>query len=88
MRYYADYGSKKAKRKGGDAPNALVIFDENGYYMRCGLHMVEGRAAIFDHADSTVCGTGIAVNYLRECCKRIRRAEEFRIHPNLAADMV
>lgn len=87
MRYYADYGNKKAKRKGGDAPNALVIFNENGRYISSGSVCYEGIAAVFEHANSGVAGTGTSLDYLRESCKRISKAEAFRIHPALAARM-
>lgn len=83
-RFYFDYGSKAAKRKGGDAPNALVIFFDQWH----GGTAEQGRiydagAALTDEPNSPAVGTGVADQYLRECCKRRPEAECYRIHPNL-----
>lgn len=83
-RFYADYGTKQAKRKGGDAPNALVIFTD-AKQVQDGDLVYDAVAAVFDRPNSGVAATGVSRAYLRECCKRISESEAFRIRPNLKA---
>lgn len=84
IRFYADYGSKKAKRRGGDAPNALGILIDAKRFEDKDV-MYDAVAAVFDHKNSGVATTGVSRGYLRESCKRISESEARRIHPNLFA---
>lgn len=86
VRFYADYGSKKAKRKGGDAPNALAIIVD-AKRIENGDLVYDGMGAVFEHRNSGVASTGVSLSYLRESCKRISEAEAYRIHPNLRVYM-
>ncbi len=79
VRFYFDYGSAKAKRKGGDAPNALAVFVCNGIH-----NAAYGcTAALTEQPNSDVCGTSASLDYLRESCKRVSEAEAYRVHPKL-----
>lgn len=82
VRFYADYSNKKAKRKGGDAPNALAIFVDASQ-VEDGERTYDAVAAMFEHKNSGVGSTGVSRGYLRESCKRISEDEARRIHPNL-----
>lgn len=82
--FYADYGDKQTKRRGGDAPNALAVYVANGF-VSCGIEMVECAAALTLAPNAPVCGTFASTEYLREACKRISKAEAYRIHPRLRA---
>lgn len=82
FRFYADYGSKQAKRKGGDAPNAIALIPENSW-ISGGSIVTEGLVALFETPDSPVNGGGVGQEYLRDCCKRISEAAARRIHPEL-----
>jgi len=85
VRFYADYGDKRTKRSGGDAPNAIAVYGEP-YKIR-GDTMIEAIAALTSEPNSHVCGTSASLGYLRESCKRISEAEAYRIHPRLRAYM-
>lgn len=82
VRFYADYGTPAAKRKGGDAPNALAIFEDAKTAASDGPQY-DAIAALTDMRNSDVASTGVSSGYLRTCCKRISEAEAYRIHPQL-----
>lgn len=84
VRFYFDYGSAKAKRKGGDAPNALAALLSIG---TDGSGFVDVMAALTDEPNSPICGTTASREYIREACKRVSEAEAYRVHPNLRARM-
>lgn len=83
VRFYADYGDKRAKRRGGDAPNAIAVYGDT--FVIRGDAMIEAIAALTSECNSSVCGTSASLGYLRESCKRISEAEAYRIHPRLRA---
>lgn len=81
LRFYADYGDKSAKRRGGDAPNALAVYGDP--YVVRGDTMIECIAALTSDANSHVCATSASLAYIRESCKRISEEEAYRIHPKM-----
>lgn len=83
VRFYFDYGSAKAKRQGGDAPNALALLVANGCRSTW-----DAIAALTDEPNSPVCGTGVSPEYLREACKRVSQTEAYRVHPALKVRMI
>jgi hypothetical protein len=88
VRFYLDYGSKRAKRKGGPAPNALVLIVENGFQPAPypgGYGTWEAVVALTEHADSPVCGSSVSAEYLRESCKRTSEEKARETHPQMAA---
>ena len=83
VRFYFDYGTASAKRKGGDAPNALAVLVANGRE-RNGWGVCAG---LTDEPNSPVVGTSASYDYLRTACKRVSEAEAYRVHPNLKTYM-
>jgi len=43
----------------------------------------EAIAALFDRPNAPVAGTGVALDYLREKCKRVNETKAHTIHPVL-----
>lgn len=82
IRFYADYGDKRAKRRGGDAPNALAVYIGDAWTER-GERMLGCAAAITDARNAPVCSTSASRAYIRESCKRISEAEAYRLHPKM-----
>lgn len=83
VRFYFDYGNKRDKRRGGDAPNALAALVCNGTWFVDGMPMIEVASALTCEPNAPVCGGAAALLYLAECCKRVSEAEAYRVHPRL-----
>lgn len=83
VRFYFDFGSATAKRRGGDAPNALAVFPDNV----CPDGSREAIAALTDEPNAPVCGTSVSLDYLRRACKRVAETEAYRVHPALRERM-
>ena len=80
IRFYLEFKDKSKRRSGGNVVAALVL---NGAYWSSGKLCYEAIAALFEQPDSPVAGTGVALDYLREKCKRISEAKARAIHPTL-----
>lgn len=82
VRFYQDFGTKKAKRAYWDssklavAPNCLALFVHNN-----GGN--EGFVAITDRHDSHVSVSSVSTEYLRKHCVRCSEEVARMIHPNL-----
>ncbi len=55
----------------------------NGSYWSSDKLCYEAIAALFEQPNSPVAGTGVALDYLRQKCKRISEAKARTIHPAL-----
>jgi len=55
----------------------------NGLYLSNGKLCYEAIAAVFALHNSRVAGTGVALDYLRQKCRRISEAKARKIHPAL-----
>ena len=80
IRFYLEFPNKSKCRPGGTVVAALVL---NGSYWSSGTICYEAIAAVFDWPNSPVAGTGVALDYLRQKCKRISEAKARSIHPVL-----
>jgi hypothetical protein len=80
IRFYLEFTDKSKRRSGGNVVAALVL---NGIYWSTGRACYEAIAALFDRPNAPVAGTGVALDYLRERCKRISEAKARSIHPLL-----
>ena len=80
VRFYLEFSDSSKRQSGGTVVAALVI---NGSYWSSGKLCYEAIAALFDRPNSPVAGTGVALDYLRQNCKRISEARARIIHPAL-----
>ena len=82
IRFYLEFTDRAKRKPGGTVVAVLVL---NGTYESNGKICYEAIAGLFDHSNAPVAGTGVALDYLREKCKRIREAKARAIHPALFA---
>ncbi len=82
IRFYLEFTNKYKRQSGGNVVAALVL---NGSYWSSGKVCYEALAAVFDYPNAPVAGTGVALDYLRQRCKRISETKARRIHPALFA---
>ena len=80
IRFYEEFTDKSKRKPGGTVVAARVL---NGIYRSSGKACYEALAGLFDHPDSPVAGTGVAVDYLHQNCKRISEIKARTIHPVL-----
>ena len=80
VRFYLEFTDKSKRWPGGTVVAALVL---NGSYWSSGRLCYEAIAALFDRPNSPIAGTGVALDYLRQKCKRISEAKARIIHPAL-----
>jgi hypothetical protein len=80
IRFYLEFKDKSKRRPGGNVVAALVL---NGAFWSSGKLCYEALAALFDEPDAPVAGTGVALDYLRERCKRVSETRARAIHPAL-----
>jgi hypothetical protein len=78
IRFYLEFTDKSKRKPGGTVIAALVL---NGSYRSGGTICYEALAAVFDWPNSPVAGTGVALDYLRQKCKRSGEAKARTIHP-------
>lgn len=87
IRFYQEFDSKSKTRPTGNCLAVLAgnITDApgNGIFFSGKTACYEAIAGLFDHADSAVAVTSVAVDYLREKCKRVPEAKARKIHPAL-----
>ena len=60
---------------------AVLVF--NGAYWSSGELCYEAIAALFEAPNAPVAGTGVALKYLRQRCKRVREVKVRAIHSAL-----
>ena len=82
LRFYLEHKDKSKRQPGGTVVAALVL---NGTYWSSGRCCYEAVAALFDWPNSPVAGTGVALDYLREKCKRIPYGQTGRTSPSASA---
>ena len=80
IRFYLEFTDTSKRASGGNVVAAFVI---NGAYLSRGTSCYEAIAALFDHPDAPVTGTGVALVYLRRRCKRISEVKARLVHPAL-----
>ena len=80
MCFYEEFSDKSKRSSAGTIVAALVC---NGRYWSSGKLCFEAIAGLFDQPNSPVAGTGVALDYLRQKCKRIGEAKARTIHPAL-----
>jgi hypothetical protein len=80
LRFYLEFNDPRKRRSVGTVVAALVV---NGPYWSSGRRCYEAVAALFDTPNAPVAGTGVALDYLRQKCKRVSEARARAIHPAL-----
>lgn len=80
IRFYLEFRDKSKRKPAGNVVAALVL---NGAYWSSGKFCYEAVAGLFEGPDSPVAGTGVALDYLRQRCKRISEAKARAVHPVL-----
>ena len=80
IRFYLEFKDKSKRQPGGNVVAALVL---NGAYWSSGKLCYEALAALFEEPNAPVAGTGVALVYLRERCKRVSEVRARAIHPAL-----
>ena len=80
IRFYLEFQDTAKRRCDGNVVAALVC---NGSYWSGGVLCYEALAALFDRPNAPVASTGVALDYLRRKCKRIRETTARNIHPAL-----
>jgi hypothetical protein len=83
IRFYAEY-----RDTGKTQPCGTVVAIETEYHSvqnlgdRWGL-VYDGYGAVFSRPNSPVATTGVALDYLRDYCKRVTESEARETHPRL-----
>jgi hypothetical protein len=80
IRFYLEFTDKSKVESGG---NVVAVLALNGAYWSSGKLCYEAIAALFEQSDSPVAGTGVALEYLRQRCRRVSEARARAIHPAL-----
>jgi hypothetical protein len=80
MCFYEEFSDTSKRSSAGTIVAALVC---NGLYWSSGRVCYEAVAGLFDQPNSPVAGTGVALDYLRQRCKRIGEVKARTIHPAL-----
>jgi hypothetical protein len=80
IRFYEEFNDRSKRKASGTVVAALVL---NGTYGSGSKVCCEAIAGLFDQPDSPVAGTGVALDYLRQRCRRISEIEARAIHPAL-----
>lgn len=83
VRFYLDFESPSAKRRGKDEGNVTAVFVCNGTYWGGATLCYEGLGAIYYYPNSPVASTSISLDWLHKCAKRISESTARRIHPLL-----
>jgi hypothetical protein len=78
--FYQEFSDKSKHRSAGTIIAVLLC---NGLYCSDGKVCYEAIAGVFDQRNSPVAGTGVALDYLHQKCKRISEAKARSIHPAL-----
>ena len=78
IRFYVEFHDKSKCQPGG---NVVAVLALNGAYWSSGRLCYEALAALFEQPDSPVASTGVALDYLRQRCKRISEVQARAIHP-------
>jgi multisubunit Na+/H+ antiporter MnhG subunit len=80
IRFYLEFTDKSKRQSGGTVVAVLAL---NGCHWSSGKLCYEAIAALFEQSNSPVASTGVALNYLRQHCRRISEAKARTIHPAL-----
>jgi hypothetical protein len=80
IRFYLEFNDQSKRQPGG---NVVAVLALNGAYWSSGKLCYEAIPALFEQPDSPVAGTGVALAYLRQRCKRVSEAKARAIHPAL-----
>jgi hypothetical protein len=80
IRFYEEFTDKSKRKPGGTVVAALVL---NRTYLSNEKVCYEAIAGLFDQPNSPVAGTGVALDYLRQRCRRISEIKARVIHPAL-----
>lgn len=80
IRFYLEFVDKSKRQPGG---NVVAVLALNGAYWSSGKLCYEAIAALFEQPDSPVAGSGVALDYLRQRCRRVSEVQARAIHPAL-----
>ncbi len=80
IRFYQEF-EDRSKRRSSSTIVAVCVC--NGLYFRSGKACYEGFVGVFDRLNSPVNFSGVALDYLREKCKRVSETQARTIHPAL-----
>lgn len=80
IRFYLEFTDPSRRKSGG---NVVALLALNGIYWSDGTPCCEAIAALFDRPNAPVAGTGVALDYLRQKCKRIGEVKARTIRPAL-----
>jgi hypothetical protein len=89
VRFFVEYPDVRAKRKSGKGTgtnhsgNVLATFPDNTFRSIDSGWCIEAVGAVYNHPNSAVASTSVAIEYIRNQCKRISESVARRIHPNL-----
>jgi hypothetical protein len=80
IRFYQEFEDRSKRRPCGTIVAACVC---NGPYFSSSKACYDGFVGVFDRPNSPVNVSGVALDYLREKCKRVSEAIARTIHPAL-----
>lgn len=87
IRFYQEFANKSKTKPTGNVIAALAGrvtgAAGNGIFFSGGVACYEAVAGLFDDPNSPVASTAVAVDVLREKCKRVSEAKARQVHPNL-----
>jgi hypothetical protein len=82
IRFYEEFCDKSKHTSMG---TVVAVLLDVPCYLNNGHACYEAVVGVFNRPNSPVCCGGVALDYLREQCKRISEAEARAIHPALFA---
>lgn len=87
IRFYQEFANKSKTKPTGNIIAALAGritgAAGNGVFFSGGAACYEAVAGLFDAPNSPVASTAVAIDLLREKCKRVSETKARQVHPNL-----
>lgn len=80
IRFYLEFDSARAKRRGEHSGNCLAVLAANGTN---GAGDYDAILAPYSRPNCSPCSGGVSREYLRLQCKRISEARAREVHPAL-----
>ena len=83
MKGYRFYEEFHNAAKTDSEGTVVAVCSENGVFSSGGTPCYEGLGGVYNWPNSPVASTGVGLDYLRHCCKRISEARARMLHPAL-----